>query len=255
MQIGPFPPNDVHKHDKLTADWLNKVKDAAFDGILPEYGFIGAAGAVFGNRPQVKPVGFINQSGESIPPGSVLRATGFSRRTNGQTVITVAKPNTYGSQDMHFISNWCGPTIADGKYGTCQDISQPMLAAYASGDGTPAFGQRWGPRNNVWNLKKSTLGWRVIGLQSIPTGDTPLTFAVVIREPMWWFRGQPTGDVAAGASGTVTIFYNGTTTSVTMANVLNDSSCTVKGSQNCRVLYNNDAEESSPWQFTDAHTS
>lgn len=252
MQIGPFPPEDARKGEKLTAAWLNKIKAGAFSqggGILPDNGFVGAAGAAFGQRPQVKPVGFINASGESIPPGSILRATGFSRRINGQTVVTVGKPNTYGSQDMHFVSNWCAAAVADGKYGTCQDVSQPMLAAYTASDGTPAFGNRWGPRNAGWNLRKSTLGWRVVGLQTIATGDTPLNFAVVIREPMWWFRGQPTADIASGATGTVTIFYNGSTTGVTMANVLNDSSCTAKGSKNCTCEYMLDTEDSSPWQL------
>jgi hypothetical protein len=209
MQIGPFPPADIRRGDPINAAWLNQVKGLAGMGmgILPIEGFVGGAGAVLAQPVQSKPVGFINQSGEDIPPGSILRVTGFSRRIGGQTIVTVDKPNTYGSQDLHFISNWCVANVIDGGYGTCQPIAYPMLVAYKASDGDPEIGEFWGPRNDEWVARKNTGGFRVVDLYEIQTGDTPLKYAVVIQSPMDSFYGKNTGaQIAKGSTGIINIY-------------------------------------------------
>jgi hypothetical protein len=190
----------------------------------------------------------------SIPAYGVALLNGINT-DSGTPMYKTKQPDTYGCQNNWLLNG--GSVIPKSSYGWARAISgmgpcgsMGFIAAYNTGDGTPAAKQRWGLRSGSYLLRKNTYGFLIQGVYSASDG-----LALVIPEGMWWFRGQPTADIAAGATGTVTIFYNGSTTGVTMTNVLNDSDCTVKGSKNCRVLYNPDAEDINPWQITDGRTA
>ena len=107
---------------------------------------------------QVRWLDCLNESGEDIPPWSIMRVTGC----DSERILTVDKPNADGLGVHNFVSS--GPqTIISGDYGFCTR-SFPVQAAYDSSSGTPALGEIWGPANASWLLKKGMHGFWVIGI-------------------------------------------------------------------------------------------
>lgn len=142
---------------------------------------------------------FRNDAEEAIPAYGVLRITG-TVEVVGRQFLKAAKPNTYGSQLSHYVN---GPLpVASGKYGECMVPLSPIAAHYDSADGTPAFGESWGPRASTWKLKKNTGGFKVLGLI-----DSTQHLVLVQQEPFLTFRGKANADIAAGALGTASIYY------------------------------------------------
>lgn len=150
---------------------------------------------------------FKNTSGETIPPFAVLRITG-SQTIGGRAILEAQKPNTYGSQWSHYLN---GPMeVENTKFGSCTNIF-PALADF--GTGSIAQGELWGPRNNSWLLQENTGGFRII--DAAP--DSGL--AIVDRHPMMVFYGKFTGSVSKGSTGTVTVYWGGSSTSQTISSV------------------------------------
>jgi len=150
---------------------------------------------------------FRNDSGEEVPPFAVLRVTGLTT-IGGRTVVTIGKPNTYGSQYSHFVN---GPiTVPADGYGTCTNDFPAMVSA----NGTATVGQLWGPRSGSWELESSTPGF-------IALGD-----GVFNRDPFVSFYGKFDSTVAQGNTGTVSIWYgagsgtDGSDTTINMSSVL-----------------------------------
>ena len=136
---------------------------------------------------------FINQAGETAPAFAILRITGVS--TDGE--FQISKPNTYGSQYLHAIN---GPhAVPDTKKGGCS-LTWPAWIAYATADGTPAFGEEWGPINNDWELRKRSGGFQVVGL---PTSGRVLAVQSALLSGL----GQADAQIAAGSAGTVSVYY------------------------------------------------
>lgn len=162
---------------------------------------------------------FYNESGETIPPFACLRIIGATTRNN-RTVIRVGKPNTYGAQYHHRFN---GPTqVTAGTYGVCT-IGPHVTALYETADGTPAFGERWGPRDATWKLKKHTGGFQIVG-----NVDSNNGLVTVTPSPFLSFTGRCDAAIAKDAAGTVSIFYRSgntalTDTTVNQTNVLNSS--------------------------------
>src|SRR3990167_10117675 len=140
---------------------------------------------------------FRNDSGEEIPAFGIIRLTGVALPETGELVYTGDKPNTYGSQYSHAINS--DAIVPDNGYGKCT-LTFPAVAVYDSADGTPAFGEQWGPRNATWKLKKNTGGFRVLGVS-----NSDLKLVLVTQDPFLRFRGVTDGAIAAGADGTVSI--------------------------------------------------
>lgn len=142
---------------------------------------------------------FRNDSGEEIPAFACLRITSSEVIEAGRVVLTAAKPNTYGAQYDHCFN---GPLkVAAGKYGLCTR-SDGAVALYDSGDGSPGWGESWGPRSGTWKLKKNTGGFRIEGISS-----TSKTLAIVRPFPMLRVHGQTDAAHAKDATGVVSIFY------------------------------------------------
>ena len=158
---------------------------------------------------------FRNDSGEEIPANGCMRITG-SATVGGQQYLLAEKPNTYGSQYLHWFNG--DQAVADGKFGTCYKGSF-VRALYDTADGTPAVGERWGPRSGTWNLKKNTGGWQILGGHSSGV-------VTVQHAPMLRFIGKTKSAVIVGSTVDVTIWYRSsatayTSTSVDMTGVLN----------------------------------
>jgi len=160
----------------------------------------------YGFEETPNPIEFVNNAGSTIPPFGILRVTGTTILSNRE-ILTVDQPNTFGSQYFHFVNS--GQSVAAGKYGTCFN-GFPVSAAFTTGDGTPAFGQIWGPQSGTWLLKINTFGFRVVG-----TPDNTNGVVSVIRDPFLKFRGIANADIASGAVGTVSIYYRSDATTMT----------------------------------------
>lgn len=142
---------------------------------------------------------FRNDSGEEIPAFGCIRITGKAVPEAGRIVRTAAKPNTYGAQYNHAFN---GPLKCPiGNYGMCV-MGQEMAAVYDSADGTPSFGEKWGPQSGTWKLKKNTGGFLVIGT----TNETTF-LALVVPDPFLDFRGVADASIAVDTGGTVSIWY------------------------------------------------
>ena len=182
---------------------------------------------------------FYNESGEQIPAFACMRVTGMTT-VQGRNIVKVAKPNTYGSQYLHRLN---GPLPVEiGKYGICT-CSPGAAALYDTADGTPAFGERWGPRDATWKLKKNTGGWAAMG-----NADTTNGIVIVQQAPMLSFHGQTDAAISKDAGGTVSIFYRSgatayTDTTVNMTNVFNAYGAIGSG-KDVRCQWENDATSS-----------
>lgn len=97
---------------------------------------------------------FLNDSGEAIPPWSLLEPTDF----NG-IYHTVQKP-TVDDSAWVFLNG--SREIPIGGYGSgTWDL--PNLAKYEEGDGTPAWGESWGSRAGFWGLSRGYEGFLMMG--------------------------------------------------------------------------------------------
>lgn len=150
---------------------------------------------------------FKNVSSESIPPFAIVRAEGYEL-VGIRPILTVGKPDTYGSQYTHYIN---GPTeVAAGKCGGCSN-EFPCVARIETG--TPVVGELWGARDDKWGMNAETDGFEVLGL-------TSNNLVIVQRSPMLAFTGFFTTAVAKGATGTVEVYFNGSTTGQTVTGVV-----------------------------------
>jgi hypothetical protein len=140
---------------------------------------------------------FRNDSGEEIPAFGCVRITGMTTRGD-RNLLTVSKPNTYGAQYSHRIN---GPLpVGIGAYGICC-IGPQVAALYDTADGSPIFGDRWGPRDATWKLKKNTGGFQILG-----NLDTSNGICIVSPCPMLEFVGKTDAAVTKSSSVTVSIW-------------------------------------------------
>lgn len=194
----------------------------------------------------MRTVPYRNDAGEQIPPFGILRLTG-AVTVNSRPYLKAEKPDTYGSQYLHAIN---GPTaVESGDYGTCYVPAESFFvrAAYDTADGTPAFGEAWGPRSGTWKLKKNTGGFQIIGDPDSTNGTV-----LVARVPMLSFIGKTDASHAKGASGTISI-YAGTLgsesdTTVNMSSVWNRYA-NVSSGKWVRCAWDNDAQK---WELVSA---
>ena len=201
--------------DRLTAEWCNEVSRAVGMELSAPNGFAGPEGVWLRERPIVKGRLFKNTAEDTIPAYGLIRITGTIAVGNAK-LLAGAKPNTYGSQYMHYVN---GPkAVTAGSIGRCRD-DDSVRALYDDADGTPAAGERWGPRAATYKLKKNTGGWMIEG-----DADTTAKTVLVRRVPFLRFRGVADGAISKGSSGTVSIYYGTggsyTDSTVNMSSVL-----------------------------------
>ena len=135
---------------------------------------------------------YLNNAGETVPAFAVVRITGI---TAG--VYQVSKPNAYGSFLDHAFNQ--AVDVPSGGKGMLS-FAAPVWGYYDTADGTPAFGESWGPINASWKLRKLSVGFLI---------DGGATADRVLVRPSFQFDvfGQFTGTVAAGSTGTLNVYY------------------------------------------------
>lgn len=255
--INPVLPS-VARGDVIRGEHLDTVYSFVnrYSG-MPRQGnahvLVNAAGS-FSNPLEREPYfNVYNGANSAIPAYGVALFNGAQMEASSVPLPLLKQPDTFGCQYNFAIASPSG--IPSSATGLAQMVGWgPLIAAYDSADGTPSAGQCWGPRNGTWLLKKNTGGFRILGVW-----DSSNHWALVWPEPMTSFRGQPTADIAAGNSGTVTIYTGAygseASTGVTKSSIQNNSSCTVKGSQICRCVWDWDSSGSELWQFDVGKTS
>ncbi|MBS0263893.1 MAG: hypothetical protein JSS02_18285 [Planctomycetes bacterium] len=169
----------------------------------------------FDNQPWTE---FVNNNAASVPAYGVLRATGVSVIEPGRVVVTADMPQTFGCQAQCLINSPVAVAAGQMGYATRTGV---LVALYDAADGTPAFGQAWGPRAGSWKLKRNTGGFFMLGAT-----NTTLGLALVTPLPMLTLRGKTlSGGLAKGTTGTITIYAgplgSETDTGQTMAGVYN----------------------------------
>ena len=186
-------------------------------------------------------IGFFNDSGATVPSFGVMLfkgSKGQNSEKNGPAqgvCVTIKQPDTYGCQYNALVADegLLGNGYANQTYGAAQ-LDPPFIAAYDSTDGTPAFGDRWGPRASTWLLKKNTGGFFVIGVY-----DSTKHYALVWPAPMLSIRGTIASDAAPDSNNTLTVYTGAygaeATTSQTIANVRNASDCTIKSGSGAKI--------------------
>jgi hypothetical protein len=138
---------------------------------------------------------FKNESGEQIPAYGVFKVTETVNVTGHGPILKAEKPDTYGSQYIHFVN---GPQpVEDTKIGYCANPSQPIFAKYDDAD-TPANAELWGP-DSSFDLKKDVGGFQIIG--GAVSGRV-----LVVQAPMVIFLGKTDASHDKGASGTVSVW-------------------------------------------------
>lgn len=149
------------------------------------------------------PLAFRNDSGEAIPQYAIMRVTGMVT-VNSRSILTVAKPNTFGSQYSHVVNGFV--EVASGAYGSCT-ANFPAKIKY---NGTPAAGEVWGPRSGSWSLEDNTGGFVCLGN------------GIFVPAPYLSGYGKFDSSVTQGATGTVSVWWgadNGTDGSDTGQNL------------------------------------
>lgn len=167
---------------------------------------------------QIQWIKFRNDAGSTAPAGGVLRVTGYNDDAE-EPFLTIDQSNTFGAQYNHAIND--DLDVASGDYGYCC-LGAMVPALYDSADGTPAWGELWGPRSGSWKLKKNTGGFRIACNSFV---GVAADYRTLIRpEPFIRFHGVTDAAIAKDASGTVSIFYGtgaGTDSTVNMSSVYN----------------------------------
>jgi len=144
------------------------------------------------------PSEFRNDSPETVPAYGVMRGTGVVVVEPGRVVLLGDKPTGFGCQQRGLLN---GPSpVGAGKYGVCTRTG-PAAALYETADGTPAPGERWGPRAGSWKLRKHTGGFLVLGVTRSAAG-----LVLVEPAPMQTLLGKTDAAHNRNTLGTVSIW-------------------------------------------------
>jgi len=139
-----------------------------------------------------------NDAAEEVPAFGVLRITGVAVIEPGRVILTAARPDTFGSREQCALN---GPLpVPVGKVGVGTRAAFAP-ARYETGDGFPLVGEKWGPRDGGWKLRKNTGGFRIVGVTNLTKG-----LVLVQPSPMRMFLGKTDASHSKGATGTISIY-------------------------------------------------
>jgi hypothetical protein len=181
-------------------------------------------------------IGFRNDAGETIPAFAVMKITGTV--TVDEAILwTVEKPGTEFSR--FYLVNGPDTVSTNDLYGTGSFVDLPDRVLYDSGDGTPAYGQVWGPYPSSWKLRRHMYGFRILG--------DPNTTDTHVRCTQHWVMdivGKADGAISLGSNGTVSV-WKGDRSAASTANV---SSCVstyiaTDSANKVRVSWNSETPE------------
>ena len=149
---------------------------------------------------------FLNNSGEECPAYAVMEVTaGVRGGANAYTEerLTITKPTS--TFNRLYLVNGPQAVAADkeGEGTWLMDDAAGRPVLYASGDGTPAWGESWGAKASQWTLAKNRPGFLVTGANNT-SATNPYTSGVQFYVNQ--LVGKPDANIAKGASGTVSVW-------------------------------------------------
>lgn len=105
---------------------------------------------------------FKNTSGEAMPPYAIFQVVG-GVQIAGSRLLEAKKPIQTNRVPSIFYFNRL-TEIPNNKTGRGRRATAGSVwGRYNSSDGTPAFGQMWGPDGSSWELRKNKPGFLVVG--------------------------------------------------------------------------------------------
>lgn len=152
---------------------------------------------------QIRWIEFRNASGQAIPSFGVLQITGSEVAGVGRKVLTVTRPD--GTAGASYAINGPMPVAAGStNYGVCT-LDWPAVAAYDTGDGTPAINEIWGAKSGQFLLAKGNPGFSIAG--------TPENGRVLITKSSasGMILGKTDSAITKGSSGTISIYSDEST--------------------------------------------
>lgn len=104
-------------------------------------------------------IGVYNSSGETVPAFGVMRIV--SATTLGDEVVYEIGKQATEFQRWMLVNG--EDELTNGSYGPGYFLDLAGRALYDSADGTPAYGQVWGPYPSSWKLRRHMYGFRILG--------------------------------------------------------------------------------------------
>lgn len=145
-----------------------------------------------------------NDSGEEIPAFGLMRITGTTT-VDGEPVWTVDKPSSTFQRFVLVNGETAIPASGSNDiYGTGYFCDRPFRALYDTSDGTPSYGQVWGPRSGSWKLRRHHYGFLIWGeIDDDTTGEetVKVTQSLVVN-----VIGKTDAAITKGSSGTVSVW-------------------------------------------------
>lgn len=142
---------------------------------------------------------FRNDAGAEVPAFAVMGISGAIAR-GASRVATCVFPDDLSARPPHYYAVNGPVVVPNGGYGQASLLNtMPWWALYATGDGTPAVGEEWGPRD-TYTLRKHNPGFLVVG--SAESGRV-----LVVQVPIMHLRGKTDSSLGKGDSGTISIYY------------------------------------------------
>lgn len=143
-------------------------------------------------------IGVYNNSGEDVPAFGIMRIV--SATTLGEAIVyEIGKPNS--TFERFYLVN--GPTtLAQSAYGPGYYLDREGRALYDSADGTPAYGQWWGPYPSSWKLRRHMYGFRILGDANTTSTHVRCTQHIVMTGVL----GKTDASHAKSATGTVSVW-------------------------------------------------
>src|SRR5690349_12280092 len=136
----------VQAGDRPSASEYNRIVtevERLGRGPLGDAEYLDNASGFFGQPGETDLIRVFNEAEDEIPAWGVVRIIG-ARVINGRQVeLRVGRPNATGWGNGHLING--AQPIAANSFGAIPRPRSFVYALYDTGDGTPAFGQTWGP--------------------------------------------------------------------------------------------------------------
>jgi hypothetical protein len=140
---------------------------------------------------------FVNLSGESIPPGAIMRRVS-SFQDGAEIVLRCGKPDSTFRR-LYVVNGPWEVSSGSGSEGICTELASSGLALCW---GTPSEGQIWGPKPNQWELYQNYYGFEITG-GTVTVAGKPLVFCKQHRVDQVYAKTQ--GEIDKNASGTVDV--------------------------------------------------
>lgn len=136
--------------------------------------------------------------GTALEPFAVVAFSGVQTRGSARIAKVVNADDASPRPPLYYALMGPSP-VASGGYGMATlAMGSPWWAAYASGDGTPAVGEEWGPIS-TYVLRKNAPGFMIVG-------GAESDRVLVVQRAITNLIGKPTAAIANAASGTVTVW-------------------------------------------------